>query len=79
MQAGRFQLYRTPHTRPNEYWNAEAGPSTPVAPPVQYVGPPMSQPSGWSSETTVDAEQTQTVTEEDKVPVSNFTVLIFIM
>ena len=70
-QTGRFQPYGMSHTRPNEYWNAEAGLSIMVAPPAQYVHPPTWQPSGGIPETTADAETTQTFTEEDKVPVSD--------
>ena len=47
-QTGRSQPYGTSHTRPSEYGNAEAGPSTLTAPLVviPYVDPSMSQPSG---------------------------------
>jgi len=38
----------------------------------------MPQPSGGISETPADAERMQTITE-DKVPVSDFTVLVLIM
>ena len=72
MPIGRFQPYGTPRVRPDEYSNAEAGPSTLMVPPVPYIDPPTSQPSGGVSETTADAEQTQTNTEEDKASVSNF-------
>jgi hypothetical protein len=59
-------------TRTNEHRNAEAGPSTLALPPVPYVGPPTSQPSGGISETTADAETKETITEEDEAPVSDF-------
>ena len=72
ISTGRFQPYGIPHhTRPYEYRNAEAGPSTLASPLVPYVGPPAPQPSGGKSETTADAENEQTVTEE-KGPVSKF-------
>jgi len=64
--------FKLTHTRPNGYRNLEAGPSTLVAPSVQYVGPPTPQPSGGISEMTADAETTRTTTEEDGTPVSNF-------
>ena len=72
MSTGRFQPYGMSHTRSNECWNAEAGLSGLVAPPATYVDPSTPQPSGEVSETTADAETNQTITEEDKVPVSNF-------
>jgi len=72
MQTGRFQPYGTSRARTIEYGNAGAGPSTLVPPLVPYIGPPMPQPSGGISETPANAEQTQTNTEEDKVPVSSF-------
>ncbi|KAF9782796.1 hypothetical protein BJ322DRAFT_1072649 [Thelephora terrestris] len=65
----RFQPYGTSRTRTIEYANAEAGPSTLAPPPVPYVGPPAPEPSGGLlSETSADAEQTQTILEEDEVP-----------
>ena len=72
MSTGRFQPYGMFHTHSNEYWNAEADPSALVAPPATYVDPSVPQPSGGISETTADAETNQTLTEEDKVPVSKF-------
>ena len=57
----------------------EAGPSTLVPPPVLYGGLPAPQPSGWIPETTADAEKNNTVTEDNKVTVSNFTVLMFLV
>jgi hypothetical protein len=63
-----------------EYGNAEAGPSTFAPPPFPYIGRPTLQPSGgMTSETTTDAETNQTLTEEDKVTVSNFSVLMLLM
>ena len=51
--------------------NAEAGPSTSTLPFIQPVGLPTKQPSGGETETTADAEQIQTRTEEGKAPVSD--------
>lgn len=70
--AGRFQPYKPSRARANEYRNAGVGPSTLVPPPVPYVGSSMLQPSGGISETTADADENKTTTEEDKAPVSNF-------
>ena len=72
MAAGRFQPYGTSCTRPYEYRNVEAGPSTLVASPVPYVDLSTSQPSGGIPETAADAETTQTITEEEKTSVSAF-------
>ena len=69
---GRFRPYGTSCAYTNEHRNAEAGPSTRVPPPAPYVGWPMLQPSGGISEMTADAEKTNTITEEDEVPVSDF-------
>jgi len=70
---GRFQPYGRSYARRSEHRNAEAGPSTLLPAPVLYVGYPTLQPSGGMiSETTADAENAQLITEEDKVPVSNF-------
>jgi len=69
---GWFQPYELSCTGENEYRNAEAGPSTLVPPPAPCVGLPMPQPSGGISETTADADNNQTPTEEDKAPVSDF-------
>ena len=69
----RFHPYGRSYARRNEHRNAEAGPSTLLPAPVPYVGYPTLQPSGGMiSETTANAEITQSITEEDKVPVSNF-------
>ena len=68
-----YQPYRVSRTRRNGYRNAEAGPSTLVAPPVPYIGRPPTQPSGGISETTANAKTTRyTITEEHRAPVSNF-------
>ena len=72
MTTGRFQPYGMPRTHPREYGNAEAGPSTSMAPFIPHVGLPTPQPSGGISETTADAEITNTITEEEEAPVSNF-------
>ena len=70
MSTGRYQPYGMSRARSSEHGNAEAGSSTLQF--IPYLGPPTSQPSGRStSETTANAEPTQ-ITEEDKVPVSNF-------
>jgi len=72
IQMGRFQPYGMSRVRPSEHRNAEAGPSTLVVPPAPYLSLPTLEPSGGISETTADAENKQTTTEEDKIPVSNF-------
>ena len=79
MQTQRYWPYETPRTFSNEYTNAEAGPSN-LAPPLDpYMAPPSTYPSGGTSEATADAETNQKITEEHAAPVSNFTVLIFLM
>ena len=72
MPTGRFQPYGMSRTRPNEYRNAEAGPSTLTAPLIPYFDLPTSQPPGGISETTANAEPEHTITEEEEAPVSNF-------
>ena len=68
---GRYQPYGMPRSRSNEHGNAEAGPSTLQS--IPYLGPTTLQPSGRTkSETTANAEPTQTISEEDKITVSNF-------
>ena len=67
-----YQPYGVSRTRQNWYTNAEAGPSTLVAPPVQYLGLSTTQPSGGISEERANAQTKQTVTEEHRVPVSIF-------
>ena len=70
---GRFQPYGRSRARRSEHMNMVAGPSTLIPPPVPCVGLPTPQPTGGMiSETTADAEKTQSTTEEDKVPVSSF-------
>ena len=71
MPTRQFQPYGMSCTCPNEYRNAEAGPSNLIAPPILYSDLPALQPSGGLPETTADAENIQTITEEDKAPVSN--------
>jgi len=68
----RFQPYGMSYARANERGYTEAGPLTLVPLPIPYGGPPTLQTSGGISETTADAETKQTVTEEDKTPVSSF-------
>jgi len=72
MQTRRYQPYETPRTFSNEYAYAEAGPSNLPLPLVPYTAPPATHPSGGISETTVDAENSQTITEEHATPVSGF-------
>jgi len=67
-----YQPYGVSHTSPGWYRNAEAGPSTVVAPPFPHIGLPTTQPSGGISETRVNAQTNQTTTEEHRVSVSNF-------
>ena len=69
---GRFEPYGMPRTWANEYTNAEAGPSTLVQPLAPYFQPPTSQPPGWIPETTADAENSHSITEEEEAQVSNF-------
>jgi len=72
MPAWRFSPYGTLPARPNEYRNAEAGPSTLVPPPAPYLALPTINPSGGISEAAADAANNRTDTEEDVAPVSNF-------
>ena len=73
MSVGGYRPYERSRTQRNEHRNAEAGPSTLAPSPIPYVGLSTLQPSGGvTSESTADAEQVQTIKEEDKVPVSNF-------
>ena len=72
MPTGRLQPYGMSGARPYKHRNAEAGPSSLVPPAVPFIDLPTPQPSGGISETTADAETTQKITEEDKVPVSDF-------
>ena len=66
------QPYGMPYARPNEHRNAEAGPSTLVPPLAPYAALPTTHPSGGTSETTADADNNETITEDDTAPVSNF-------
>ena len=75
MRTGWYQPYGVSRTRPTRYRNTEAGPSTLVTPPVPQINPPISQLPG----STADAETTTKATEEDRAPVSTFTVLIFLV
>ena len=76
---GRYQPYGVSRTRPDRYRNAEAGPSTLVAPLVPYIDLPTTRPSGRIPETTADAKQNQKITEEHRAPVSNFTAPVFLV
>jgi len=75
MPMGRFQPYRTSSAYLNELGNAEAGSS--ILAPLSIL--PIPQPSGGRSETTADAENDYTTTEEHRATVSNFTVLILLV
>ena len=77
MPTGWYQPYGVSRTRQTRYMNAEAGPSTLGALP--YINLPMSRPSGGISETSADAETANSTTEEDRAPVSTFTVLTFLV
>jgi len=79
MPTGQYQPYEVSRTRPTWHRNAEAGPSTLVAPLIPCISPPKSRSCGRAPETTADAETNQTITEEDRAPVSIFTVLIFLV
>lgn len=70
MPMWRFQPYGTPSVHLNEHTNAEAGPSTLTSLLVPCVAPITRYPSGGISEATADAENDQTVAEEE-APVSN--------
>jgi hypothetical protein len=59
-----FPPYGTCRTREIEHADAEEGPLTLI--------PSVGQPSGGISETVADATTNQTITEENKAPVSNF-------
>jgi len=72
MSKVRFHPYGMPHARLKEHWNAEAGPSTLVPPPIPYMALPTTHPSRGISEATADAESNDTITEEDAAPVSDF-------
>ena len=73
MTKRRYQPYAPPRAHPSdERTNAEAGPSNPVAPSIPNVASPPTDPSGGISEATADAENTDSNTEENVTPVSNF-------
>ena len=56
----------------DEYANIEAGPSNFVPLYTTYMAQPFTNPSGGSSEATAYAKHTNTFTEENAAPVSNF-------
>jgi len=64
--------YDTYHDRNGMYGNPEAGPSNKASPPFPDGDWQTAQPTGGTPETTADAEQNQTTTEDDEIPVSNF-------
>ena len=72
MANDRRQPYAPSRAYPNGHANAEAGPSNLAAPHIPYVTLPPANPSGGTSETSADAENTNTDTEETPAPVSNF-------
>jgi len=72
MPEWQFQPYGTPRVHPNGHVNAEAGSSTLMPPLVPHLALPTAGPSGGSPETSADAENKQTETDEDAAPVSNF-------
>ena len=65
MKKYRRQPYSLPRAYSNERTNAEAGPSN-------LAAPLPANPSGGTSETSADAEKSDSETEEDVAPVSNF-------
>ena len=71
-QTGWYQPYGVSRTRPNLYRNAEAGPSTLVAPSIPYIGLPTTQPSRGISGRTANATTTHPITEKVRASVSNF-------
>ena len=60
-----------PSAHSNEHTNAEASPSNLALPLTSYVATPPTNPPGGTSEASADAENIQTTTEENAVPVSN--------
>ena len=68
----RYMPYDTYHDRTGMHGNTEAGPSNQASPPFPDGGWPTTQPTGGTSETTADAEQTKKNTEDDETSVSNF-------
>ncbi|KAF9648629.1 hypothetical protein BDM02DRAFT_2210417 [Thelephora ganbajun] len=67
----RFTPYEKYGARLKTHGTVEAGPSTRMFLPILCDTPPTTQPTGGISETTADAEQAKTITE-DEAPVSNF-------
>ena len=72
MSTVRFQPYWTARAHPDEHRDAGVGPSTLVPPQIPYVALPTAHPSGGTSEATADAENNDSITEEDTAPASNF-------
>jgi hypothetical protein len=68
MDSRRFNPYGTYSARPSMYGDAEAAPSAQTLPLFPYDTRPT---IGGISETTADAEQTQTITEGDETPVGD--------
>ena len=64
--------YGTYHDRTGMYRNTEEGPSNQASLPCPDSDWPTPQPTGGTSETTADAEQSEKITEDDETPVSNF-------
>jgi hypothetical protein len=62
----------TPRAHLDEPVYAEAGPSTLVPLCDSPLAPPTTNPTGGTSEETADAENDQTITEENTAPVSGF-------
>ena len=68
MPRARPGPYERRRSRLGRHANAEAGPSTLAAP----LDPHLELPPGGISEPTANAEQKQTITEEEETPVSDF-------
>jgi len=68
----RFQPYGTPSARLSEHTNAEAGPSTLTPLHISYMVSSAMHPAGGLSEATADADNNQSIIEEDAAPVSSF-------
>jgi len=75
----RFAPYATYGARPTAHGSTEAGSLTQIPLPVRHDALPTTHPTGGLSETAANAENKQTLTEEDEFPVSNFTALLFLM
>ena len=71
MDSRRFMPYAAYSAHPNLRWNVEEGLSAQILRPIHYDTPPTIESTGASSETTANAEQNQTITEEGESPVSN--------